>query len=106
MLLARGARIKAYDPQGRAKAEELLPGVEWCNSVLETATGADAVVVLTEWNEFRAVDLEQLRKVMKGNILVDLRNVYQPALAAAAALAYHGVGRGLPHRDSRIDGER
>jgi UDPglucose 6-dehydrogenase len=95
MLLARGARIKVYDPQGRAKGEELLPGVEWCNGVLETANGADALVVLTEWNEFRAVDLEELRKVMRGNILIDLRNVYQPVLAAAAAFAYHGVGRGL-----------
>jgi UDPglucose 6-dehydrogenase len=62
MLLARGARVKAYDPQGRAKGEELLSGVEWCNSVLEAAKGADALVVLTEWNEFGAVDLEELKK--------------------------------------------
>jgi UDPglucose 6-dehydrogenase len=99
MLLARGARIKAYDPHGRAKGEDLLPGVEWCNSVLEAAQGTDALVVMTEWNEFRAVDLAGLRKVMRGNVLVDLRNVYQLALAEAAGFAYFGLGRGLPRRD-------
>ena len=93
MLLARGARIRACDPQGRAKGEDLLPGVEWCNSVLETAQDADVIVVLTEWNEFRAVDLSELRKAMRGNVLVDLRNVYQPALAHAAGFVYRGIGR-------------
>jgi UDPglucose 6-dehydrogenase len=100
MLLGRGARIKAYDPQGRAKGEALLPGVEWCNGVLEAAKGADALVVLTEWNEFRAVDLVGLRKAMRGDVLVDLRNVYQADLADAAGFAYFGVGRGMPSRNS------
>ena len=93
MLQARGATIRACDPQGRRNAEALLPGVEWFANPLETAEGADLLVVLTEWNEFRALDLKQLRKVMRGNALVDLRNVYQPALAEAAGLTYSGVGR-------------
>jgi UDPglucose 6-dehydrogenase len=100
MLIARGARIKAYDPQGRAKGEELLTGVEWCNSVLETAKCADVLVVLTEWNEFRAIDLSRLRKVMRGNVLVDLRNVYPVLLAEAAGLDYHGVGKGVNCQNS------
>jgi UDPglucose 6-dehydrogenase len=61
MLQARGARIRAYDPQGRSKAEELLPDVEWCDNALEVAEGADVLVVLTEWNEFRALDLNCVR---------------------------------------------
>jgi UDPglucose 6-dehydrogenase len=93
MLLARGARIRACDPQGRTKGKDLLPGVEWCNSALDAAQGADVLVVLTEWNEFRAVDLGGLRKAMRGSVLVDLRNVYQPALACAAGFAYFGLGR-------------
>ena len=64
MLQARGARIRAYDPQGCPKAQELLSGVEWCESALEVAQGADVLVVLTEWNEFRALDLKRVREIM------------------------------------------
>lgn len=98
MLQARGATIKACDPQGQENAEQLLPDVEWCSSPIETARDADVIVVLTEWNEFRAVDLKQLRNVMRGDAMVDLRNVYQPALAEAAGFVYRGVGRGMPRR--------
>jgi UDPglucose 6-dehydrogenase len=95
MLQARGARIRACDPKGRTKAEELLPAVEWCTSALEAAKGADVLVVLTEWNEFRAIDLKAARSVMRGNVLVDLRNVYQQSLAVAAGFVYRGVGTRL-----------
>jgi UDPglucose 6-dehydrogenase len=94
MLQARDATIKARDPQGREKGEELLPGIEWCGNALEAANDADVLVVLTEWNEFRAADLKQLRAAMRGDVLVDLRNVYQPALAEEAGFIYCGVGRG------------
>ena len=93
MLQARGAHIRAYDPQGCTRAQNLLPNVAWCDSALEAAEGVDVLVVLTEWNEFRAVDLSRLRKAMRGNVLVDLRNVYQPALAHAAGFVYRGIGR-------------
>ena len=99
MLQARGARIRACDPQGQVKAEELLPGVDWFASPLETAEGADVLAVLTEWNEFRAVDLRALRQAMRGNVLVDLRNVYHPQLAKDAGFFYRGVGRGVPRPD-------
>ena len=92
MLQARGASVRVCDPQGRCKGEELLPGVMWFSNAVETAEGADVLVVLTEWNEFRAVDLKQLHKVMRGDALVDLRNVYTPALAEAAGFVYRGIG--------------
>ena len=98
MLQTRGAEIRACDPQGQTKAKELLPGVTWCSGALEAADGADLLVVLTEWNEFRAVDLQETRKRMRGNVLVDLRNVYTPSLAEQAGFIYRGVGRGVVRR--------
>lgn len=98
MLQERGAAVRAYDPQGRKQAEPLLPGVAWCESVLDAAQGADAVAVLTEWNEFRAVSLSALKAAMRGELLVDLRNIYRPEHAREAGLAYVSVGRpeGVP----------
>jgi len=93
MLQERGATVRAYDPQGRKHAEELLPGVVWCESAVEAATSADIVVVLTEWNEFRALDLVALKQVMRGDVLVDLRNIYQPRDAASAGFTYSSIGR-------------
>ena len=98
MLQERGALVRACDPQGRSKGEELLPGISWFNSAVETVEGADVLVVLTEWNEFRAVDLRNFRNRMRGNVLVDLRNIYQQSVAEAAGFIYHGVGRGAFRR--------
>jgi UDPglucose 6-dehydrogenase len=106
MLQARGARIRAYDPQGGPKAQELLSGVEWCESALAVAEGADVLVVLTEWNEFRALDLKRVREVMVGNVLVDLRNMYPEALAEETGFVYYGVGRTLPPPVSRAHNRR
>jgi UDPglucose 6-dehydrogenase len=93
MLQERGATVRAYDPQGRKHAEALLPGVVWCQDAFDAASGAELVVVVTEWNEFRALDLSALRRVMSGGALVDLRNVFVPALAEAAGFTYAGIGR-------------
>jgi UDPglucose 6-dehydrogenase len=93
MLMERGASIRAYDPQGQKQAEPLLPGVLWCKSVLEAAGGADAAVVLTEWNEFRAVNLATLKAKMRGCVLVDLRNIYRARHAREAGLIYTSMGR-------------
>jgi len=106
MLQARGARIRAYDPQRGYKAQELLSGVKWCESALDVAEGADVLVVLTEWNEFRALDLKLMHQVMTGNVLVDLRNIYPEALATEAGLVYYGVGRTLPPLVSRTHDRR
>ncbi len=94
MLQERGATVRAFDPQGRKHGEALLPGVVWCESALEAAKGADVLVVVTEWNEFRALDLKQAKKTMRGDVLVDLRNVFPAPLAKVAGFRYLGVGRG------------
>jgi UDPglucose 6-dehydrogenase len=93
MLQERGATVRVYDPHARENAEALLPGVVWCKGALEAAEQADIVVVLTEWNEFRALDLDALKASMRGNVLVDLRNVYLPAQACAAGFTYTSIGR-------------
>lgn len=95
MLQARGATIKACDPQGRRNAQGMLPGVEWCATAIEAARDADVLVVLTEWNEFRAIDLSELRAAMRGNVLVDLRNVYRARPAEEAGFIYRCIGRGV-----------
>jgi len=93
MLQERGATVRAYDPHAQENAEPLLPGTVWCASALDAAEQADVTVVVTEWNEFRALDLARLKARMRGNVLVDLRNVYLPAQVRAAGFTYAGVGR-------------
>lgn len=93
MLLERGATVKAYDPKGQDNARALLDGVEWSNSAMDAVQGADVVVVLTEWNEFRGLDLAAIKAKMKGNALVDLRNIFTSAPARDAGLIYTSIGR-------------
>jgi len=92
ILMSKGARVRVYDPQGWRHRETILPGVTWCNSALEAAQLADVLVVLTEWNEFRAIELRELKAAMRGDLLVDTRNIYRLADARAAGLRYFGVG--------------
>jgi len=94
ILLSKGAQVRVYDPQGRRHGEALLQHATWCESALDAAKSADIVVVLTEWNEFRALDLAEIKGAMRGDLLVDMRNVYVPAEARAAGLRYVGIGRG------------
>ena len=93
-LLAGGAVVAAFDPVGREQAEPLLPGITFAGSAEEVADGADALVIVTEWDEFRALDLAELAKRMRGKVLVDLRNIYDRGEAREAGLAYYGIGRG------------
>jgi len=92
-LQAEGAEIRVYDPEGRREGERLLPGVTWCSDCYEAITGADAIVLLTEWNQFRGLDLERARSLVRQPVLVDLRNVFDPERASRAGFAYTGVGR-------------
>jgi UDPglucose 6-dehydrogenase len=85
--------VRVYDPQGRSQAEPLLQGVEWGKDAMDAVNGADATVVLTEWSEFRALELSGLKASMRGDVLVDLRNMYRPDLARAAGLRYTSIGR-------------
>ncbi len=93
MLLARGATVRAFDPQGQENAQELLEGVDWCDGALQASEGADAAVVLTEWNEFRGLDLKALKNNMKGDVLIDLRNVYSAESARDTGFEYTSIGR-------------
>lgn len=93
-LAGDGARIRAFDPEGMEQARPLLPpNVEYCRDALDAARDADALVLITEWNEFRALSPTRLREAMAGNVLVDLRNVYDPDAMRQAGFAYHGIGR-------------
>ncbi|MDD9739784.1 MAG: UDP-glucose/GDP-mannose dehydrogenase family protein [Marinovum algicola] len=94
-LVGGGARVRVTDPQGRHEGEALLPGVEWCADAYEAADKADVVVILTEWNEFRALDLERIAGGMVTPRMADLRNIYSEAVALGAGFAeYTSIGRG------------
>lgn len=93
-LLAEGAMIRAFDPAAMANAKEILPPqVEYAQNAYETARGMDCLVILTEWNQFRSLDLERLRKCLARPTVVDLRNVYEPEKMRDAGFSYHCVGR-------------
>ena len=93
-LAAAGARLRAFDPEGAAYARQLLPAsVEYAANALDAAEGADALVLLTEWNEFRALSPQRLRRAMRGKVLLDFRNVYDPEAMRAAGFRYHSIGR-------------
>jgi UDPglucose 6-dehydrogenase len=93
MLQERGATIRAYDPQGEKHGAPMLPGTNWCTDALDAAKGADALVVVTEWNEFRALDLAAAKAVMRGTALVDLRNVLDADRARSHGFMYSAIGR-------------
>ncbi len=92
-LMADGASVRAYDPKGMDEARGLIPGVEWCSGPYEAMEGADALVILTEWNEFRLLDLPRTRRLLNSPVMVDLRNIYDPEEMAAAGFFYTSIGR-------------
>ncbi|MFT5330248.1 MAG: UDPglucose 6-dehydrogenase [Parasphingorhabdus sp.] len=92
-LIDAGAEVSAYDPEGMELAKEIMPSVEMADSSYHAAKDADAVVIVTEWDAYRALDLKKLADVMRGNVLVDLRNIYNPAEVAQTSLIYTSVGR-------------
>lgn len=92
-LLAAGAKVRAFDPAGMHEAKQLLQGIDYVDGPYKALDGADAVVIITEWDEFRALDIERLKSLMKTPIMVDLRNIYRPAEMAGAGIDYHSIGR-------------
>ncbi len=92
-LVDAGAIIHAHDPEGMEEAAKSLPDVVMTENAYAAAEGADAVALVTEWDAYRALDLRKLRAAMKGNALIDLRNIYRPADAEKAGFSYHSVGR-------------
>jgi UDPglucose 6-dehydrogenase len=93
-LVERGAEVVAFDPVGREQAEPLLPAILFAGRPEDVAEQADAVVVMTEWDEFRGLSLRELAGRMRGNALLDLRNIYDQLDAERAGLRYFGIGRG------------
>jgi UDPglucose 6-dehydrogenase len=93
-LVSRGAIVQAYDPEAMNAARPLLPAsVQLKPDAAAALTGADALVLITEWNEFRALAPARLKELMRGNIVIDLRNVFDPLALRAAGFAYTGIGR-------------
>lgn len=92
-LQSAGATIRAFDPEGMHEAKKLLKDIVWCGDGYETATGADVVVIITEWNQFRALDMEKLKTLLRAPVMVDLRNIYKPAEMKQAGFRYYSVGR-------------
>jgi UDPglucose 6-dehydrogenase len=93
-LEAQGARVRAYDPHGMAEARKLMPQLETTTDPYACIEGADAMLILTEWDQFRALDLDRVKKTLRSPVVIDLRNIYRPAELAAKGLNYISVGRG------------
>ena len=93
-LEAQGARVRAYDPHGMAEARKLMPRLETTTDPYACIEGADAMLILTEWDQFRALDLDRVKKTLRSPVVIDLRNIYRPAELAAKGLNYISVGRG------------
>jgi UDPglucose 6-dehydrogenase len=96
-LLALGARVRGYDPAATRSVERLLPELDRCADAESVATGADALLLLTDWDEFRDLDLESIRDRMREAVVVDGRNAFSPELMESLGFRYRGIGRG---RDS------
>jgi UDPglucose 6-dehydrogenase len=92
-LVAAGAAVKAFDPEGMHEARKMLPDIAYCDDAVSTLKGADCLVLVTEWNEFRALGTDRLKGLLKAPVVVDLRNVWDPAEMRAAGFTYVSIGR-------------
>ncbi|HTG14954.1 MAG TPA: UDP-glucose/GDP-mannose dehydrogenase family protein [Blastocatellia bacterium] len=92
-LVEGGARVRAYDPAAMESARQFLSGVEYCEDEYHAAHGSDALVVVTEWNQFRSLDLKRLKSHMREPNIIDLRNIYEPEMVRSAGFRYVGMGR-------------
>jgi UDPglucose 6-dehydrogenase len=92
-MLSKGARVKAFDPAAMAAARKALPSVQYCSNAYEVCDGSSALVIFTEWNEFRRLDLARIKGLLKKPVMVDCRNIYEPAELRALGFKYYCVGR-------------
>jgi UDPglucose 6-dehydrogenase len=93
LLQQKGANIRAYDPAAMEEAADHLTDVAFCRNAYDAMEGADCAVIVTEWNEFRALDLDRLKALLASPVLIDMRNIYEPAEMVEAGITYHSVGR-------------
>jgi UDPglucose 6-dehydrogenase len=94
LLIKAGARVRAFDPVAMDNARQYMPGVDMCADPYSMAQGCDAILVLTEWNEFKNLDLPRLRQVMNRAVIMDGRNIYDPQIMEELGFHYRGMGRG------------
>ncbi len=95
LLQKAGARIRAYDPEGMNEARKYLDNINWVDDAYKVMPNADALLILTEWNEFRALNFDKIKGLLKTPLIIDLRNIYTPSEVAAAGFTYHSVGRSI-----------
>jgi UDPglucose 6-dehydrogenase len=93
ILCREGAKVKCFDPLAMESAKKILPDITYCENEYDAAQGSDALVIATEWNQFRNLDLLKIKKLLKSPILLDLRNLYDPAAIKSLGFIYEGVGR-------------
>ncbi|MGQ9678548.1 MAG: UDP-glucose dehydrogenase family protein [bacterium] len=93
-LLTEGARIRAYDPQAMKNARKFLPDIDYCNTALDVAADADLLAIITEWDEFKRIDLKQIKEKMRVPIICDGRNIFDPEVVRKHGITYIGMGRG------------
>jgi UDPglucose 6-dehydrogenase len=96
-----GVKVRGYDPEGTEQARPMMPNMIFCDNPYDAADGADAVVLVTEWDVLRALDLKRLKAKMAGDALIDLRNVYTPDEVIAAGFTRQGVGKPSPQANGR-----
>jgi UDPglucose 6-dehydrogenase len=92
-LQRAGAAIRAFDPEGMDEARHMLNGITLCDDAYQAMEGADGLVLVTEWNAFRNLDLDRMKRLMAAPVVVDLRNIYDPEEMRRAGFAYHCIGR-------------
>ena len=92
-LVGQGAEVRAFDPEGMEEAKEMMTGVTWCDNAYDAIDGSDVLAIVTEWNEFRALDLSRIKDLMNDAVMVDLRNIYNPDEMVAAGFNYYCIGR-------------
>ena len=105
-LLDMGAKLRAHDPAGMEQARKELPDIEYCDDPYVCVRGADALVIITEWAQFRALDLKRLKREMAKPVVVDLRNIYRPEDMAALGFIYEGIGRRRRSQVNIVEGGR
>ena len=104
-LTERGAHVKAYDPVAMEAAETIMPEALYCATAYDVAKSADALLLVTEWNEFKQLDFEKIKRLMRQPIMLDGRNIYDPNDMAERGFTYRGVGRGVPRPERPSNGK-
>jgi len=100
LLTSEGAHIKAYDPVAMEVAKGIMPDVTYCSDPYQVAKGSDALIVVTEWNEFQHLDMVRIKELMRQPVLIDGRNIYDPQQASELGFIYRGIGRGYEEKNA------